>query len=305
MRHRRDFRIGIGGLVIAAGLILALESAMAQQGHRHGVPVRRGPVGQVPAAVQARPPMVGPPLLWHPEVQLAVQETDDGVIIMVTSQKPELVDRIRQELPARLEWLRGLRERHEGVGPRRLAGPAQMRRGPAFHPGPGLEGVSIETEVIDGGLAISVTSDDPERAAALKRALPKRIQAMQHFAAGAQALRESRAARAGGMRARALPGLILAKDVALELTETENGIVLKVTSEKPEQAQKIKEAFRDRIEAIERLREAKERGRPAKEGKVRVRQRAKQQPALRGAEPELREIIREEIRRYMEGEEPE
>ncbi len=319
MRRRHYLRHVVVGLALLAALSLG-RPAGAQQyrgAGRRGMRERRGEFRRVPAdpavsgAMRGRIAPVhhqaGMGLLAHPEVSVDVEEIADGVTIRVTSQEPELAEKIRQELPKRLNWLR-----QAGRRLRRRAGasgvPVRARRQRAL-----AEKVNVETEPLDDGLMILVTSDEPEQAEVIKRVLPKRIEAMRHFASGARVLRESARAHPGLARARDWFGLMLSEDVQVQLIEKDNGVLLELTSDDPETVERLKEMMRERIERMEKARERLEERKGRLEGeeehpRLRARRLEAQAPlhpglgvapAPRGNGRELREIIRQEIRRYL------
>jgi len=324
-------------VVLALTVLIALAAvasvAVAQPPEETPAQKRRAVAAEraLPAAAKlaiarAVPPR-SHPLLGHPEVDVRFEEMDNGLTILVTSNNPELVKQIQTDLAERLEWLKEMpKEAAQAPLPGTPEqGPPGLLRRPMQRL---LEGAAIKTELRDDGLAIIVTSDKPEQAKAIKNVLPKRIEAMRHFAAGARALKESVAALPGAMRARDFLHLLLAKDVSITVADTEKGVSVEFTSNDPEKVQKLRELIRDRMEALEELRQRLPEGPPTEvhvkeisvPARAKTRLAAPEHPEIRevirqelsphlvvrkvqpAEETELREIIRDEIRRYLQEE---
>ena len=95
---------------------------------------------------------------------------------------------------------------------------------------------------------------------------------------------------------------MLAEGVDVKLTEKDNGVVLEITSDDAETVERITRIMQERMEQRERVLQVRaERGEAGEDGPRRGRRPA----GTRGpqVDPEMREIIREEIRRYMEEQE--
>lgn len=322
MRHVVLAVTALTGLAVAAATVGAAPARGGASAKERPI-LTLAPDEPVPGApAEALPAMVGmrrAGLLNHPEVKVEVALIDKGVAIHVTSQNPELVKQIQTQLGARLEWLKEMPK--QGPGAPKEGAPG-LRARPMQRL---LEGANITTDPRDDGLTITVTSDKPEDAQAIKNVLPKRIEAMRHFAAGTRALKESVLLQPRVMKARDFLNLLLAKDVSVVVGDTEKGVTLEFTSDDPEKVQKLREVIRDRMEALEELRQRLPEGPPTevliKEGepaRTKMGLAAPEHPAIReiirqqlpphlvvrevrpAEEAALREIIREEIRRYLE-----
>ena len=82
-------------------------------------------------------------LMFGPQVQTRVEETENGVTLTLTSDDPELVERLKAELAEKIETLRKRREQVGEAGDAPPWGPPMMDGGPQGRRGlQGLPGVT-------------------------------------------------------------------------------------------------------------------------------------------------------------------
>jgi hypothetical protein len=169
-------------------------------------------------------------LMTHPDINMDVQELDNGASILLTSANEQLVQRLRDVVHARQDKLRG------------LAG------GPKFDQA--AEKLDINVRDVDGGVEITITSDDDRVAKALKKRLLARLQSARHKAAMAR--------------------LILSDKIEVDLKKIDDGIVLSVTSDDADLVEKIQhqaDARMERYHAIRERMQQRQRGRRGGRGR--------------------------------------
>ncbi len=333
MRCRSHMRVIALSAAIAVGLVLAAAANAAPEAGRGPRREMREP--QAPEGPKAQPAHRGGMLfLAREDVDVTVTENDDGVTILVISDKPAMAEKIRAQLPERIERLRQM-------GPQRRGRPEGVAGRPARRLAAGrfnllaMDKVAVDVIQKDAGVAIVVTSDDPELAARIKQVLPKQIEAMRHMARAAGELKKAVDAHHPQVAAaREWFRLMLSEDVQIKLTKTDTGVTVSYSSDKPEVAKRIQRMMAHRLEQLEqrrkRVRERGGAGEPRKQrtpermeqmrkrvrdrGEAPAPARVKKQPrpereegkrqAPRGrqreTDAELRKLIREEIRRYVE-----
>ena len=239
----RKRQIGRGGLVVATLALVAWGPlALAADGR---VPEREG---AQPRAREA-PPETGAmrrgmgragegaarPLAQ--DVNIEVEEKANGVTILVTSQKPDVAQRIKQALPQRINAMR-----QTGMGMEQRPGPGMPEGRPAPKPFLARKDVDIHGEPLDDGVAISVTSDNPKVAEQIKRVMPQRAQMLRGLLQMAQA--------GGGDP---LVRLAMSGKVNTEVEPRPGGAALVMTSDEPRLAQAIERALRQRVQSMKRL----------------------------------------------------
>ncbi|MFP4026311.1 MAG: hypothetical protein ACLFWL_00780 [Candidatus Brocadiia bacterium] len=228
-------------------------------------------------------------LIHHPQVEVEVKKNDDGVTLVATSDNEEIVDKLQQSIPARLENFQ------------KLAG---SRRGRAK--GREIQPPTVGVEMIDDGVEITLTSKDEEQIERMHRML-------SHIAKR----RQGPNARHGmGIHS----SLMFAKDVDVDVKNTDDGVIIDISSENPETVEKLQDRMKEQMERMEqmkeRMRERRENRNKEGEGPppwARARDRTEREKEEgegirrgrrtdrgRRLDPEMREIIRDEIRRYLE-----
>jgi hypothetical protein len=305
-----------GAVMLAAGLLLAAPMAIAQQPHEGEATGRRGPNA---AEKPVRPPegrgQMGmhrgameagrPSLLANEKVKTEVIQADNGVTILITSEDPQLAAQIKEQIPEHVDWLkkmgRMLRNRPGAEGqPQAMANTIDPEK------------LKTNIEMAENGAAIHVTSDDPQQVALIKQILPRQIAVMRQFAA--------RFGGQGGMehmgQMREFLNLLLSDKVKLAVEEKDGSVILKLTPENPEDVQKLKDTLEKRLNDLEQLRGRlnamgvgaggpppfaggpQGAGGPGAPG---MSEGPSTRPGVRHpVDPQMREMIREEIRRYLE-----
>jgi len=277
----RKKRIGRCVLMVAALMAVAWGSvALAREGWN---PEQRGARGRqewgrkAPAepgafrrGPQMRPAWAGEGAAAAPtpaqEVNIKVERETDGVTILFTSEKPEVAQRIKQVLPQRIKAMR------------QMAMHMQQRRAtdmpegmPAHMPFLARKDVQVHTKPLDDGVALTVTSDDPEVAAQIRRLMPRQAQMMRGMLQFARA--------AGGD---ALMRLAMSGKVNTEVEPRPGGAALVMTSDDPRLANAIMHALTQKAQSIKKLstlRRERE-GRPGMEPPVRPELAPKERPGL-------------------------
>ncbi len=243
-------------LMALLGAALAVGLAYAQPAG----PWTRDREPQPPALPRVRAPgFVGGPLaglLADPASHVEVALTDDGVELIIATE-PERVEELRERAHRAAGALERVAARLEERG---LEEGRLMPRG-----GPGLLGVAargemrVEVRDIDDGVVLSLTSDKPEVVERLHERMPQMVEAARERAEQ----RREWAERAGRPERRgAALGLLAHDEVDVQVRETDEGVVIRVTSEDPELAHSIREELPG---AIERLQEFGERRREWRE----------------------------------------
>lgn len=117
------------------------------------------------------------PLMADEGVKVEITQRDDGVEIVVTSEDPELVERIKEQMPRRVEMFRRLAAR------RRFGGDLFTFLLLA-------EKVNVELQEEADGMALLITSDDPEAIERIKAVMPRWLQMMRKRADRIKEMRE-------------------------------------------------------------------------------------------------------------------
>jgi len=120
-------------------------------------------------------------LLATGAVQLASQNTDDGVVLSFRSETPDIVEALQQALPQAVERARTQR----GQAGDRDA----MRKALGVL---ALEGVVLNVKETDSGISVTINSKDPEAAKAIKANLPAYFEQLQAMAQRMKRAREGR-----------------------------------------------------------------------------------------------------------------
>jgi TusA-related sulfurtransferase len=180
----------------------------------------------------------GPRLCEAEGVERTVTETENGVLIAITSEDPELVETIQAR--AAEGDCRGPGKKfgrwHGRKGPGRAH--ARHERGWWHQP---IEGVERNVAETDNGVAIEITSDDP--------AVVEKIQA--RFAEDkperpGKGLKRMRGHKGDGKRVFRRGGfgrLGWMDGVERNVTNTDNGVWIEITSEDPEAVEMIQDRF--------------------------------------------------------------
>lgn len=290
---------------ISAALVVGLASASAQPGRGRGQSGRGS--GQQHQMRRARPP--GMHIMGAEDVDVNLTENNDGVTILVTSEKAELAERIQKALPEHIERMKQMKPAREPAAAR----PGGRNR---FCPFTG-EGVDVEFVNKDNGLAIVLASDDEKVAQQIKTAAPRRIEMMksrqgppgQRMGAGPDGAHNPR---------REWLRLITSENVDVKMEETDDGAKLAFSSQDPKTVERIREMVAKQLEHIAKARERRdergdEEGPPA--AMRRSGDRQGNRPG-RGAGPtddrgprrnrpeaddaDIRKIVREEVRRALQ-----
>jgi hypothetical protein len=166
----------------------------------------------------------------HPAVDVDVQELDNGLSILLTSAEEKLVERLREAVRNRREELGGL----AGGGKRAAV----------------AEKVDVNVMDVDGGVEITISSEDERVAQALKKRLGHRLRAIKERARMGRLMKSDRI------------------DVGVE--KTDEGVVVRVTSDDPEVVEMIHNHVEERLarwqKMRERIKERRERGPGARRG---------------------------------------
>ncbi len=201
----RSMKAGVLATTVGVALLLATAAAIAEAPERDR---RGGPDGQQhgPQRGESEGRRRGRGLLAAPDVDVSITQNDDGVTLLVTSDKPELAERIRERLPQHLERMRQRHTARTGEGgvdhsdaANRMRGKRGARTGGPLGPRSrfGREDrrpsdgqrfnafvdakADVEFVQKDRGVAIILTSDDSEVAAQIKETVPRQIEMMKTF----------------------------------------------------------------------------------------------------------------------------
>jgi len=131
----------------------------------------RGAQG-APAGRQARG-LLG--LLAGGDVDVTSKKTDDGLVISFTSDKPEVVQALQQNMP---QWVAQAQERADQA--RQLQQRARRTREALALLAD--DKVAVEVEETEKGITVTITSDDPELAGQIKEKLADFFRNRQEFA---------------------------------------------------------------------------------------------------------------------------
>jgi hypothetical protein len=226
-------RLAMAGMVVVA-LAAAAGLALAQAPD-WGPPPGGGPAGGPPQGRGARGPQAARApalamLVGGENVQTEISNTDNGVDLTVISTDKERVGDLQARAQAGVTRMEQAAERMGGRFQQAAPNAARLRRDPMLLLATGAAKVSVKET--DDGVVISFTSDDPETVRILQEQMPQWVaDARQRGQAQADRMRQMQAARA----------LLANEAVKIEVEETENGIVVKVTSDDPELAKQVKE----------------------------------------------------------------
>ena len=228
-------------VVLGATFLMVLAGAALAQGTRQ--PWRSEGPGRGPAPQERYGPERGEPGRPYAPgqeveaVAVKVKQQKNGVSIAVTSDKPAVAERIKKVLPEFIESMRNRRQdRRERIQERG----GDRRPGEGTQPGNLLasKALDVQVEQIDGGVLITVTSDNPKVAERIKVNLPKRLQFLRQLV---QARRDRREQPLQNLP----PGA-----VDVDVLPTEKGVVVVISSDNPRVAQAIREQLPERIKML-------------------------------------------------------
>lgn len=208
-------------LVVAMGMLAA--GIAAQAAPRGGKEARGGGRPQ-------RGQMSILRFMAHPAVNTDVQQLDNGISILLTSAEEKVVERLRAAVRERTDELRGL------AGGRKRAAVAEK--------------VDVNVMDVDGGVEITISSDDERVAQVLKKRLGHRLEAIKE---------------------KARIGRLMKSDkIDVDVEKTDEGVVVRVTSEDPDVVEMIHQHAEERLarwqKMRERMKERRERGPGARRG---------------------------------------
>ncbi|MFO8008407.1 MAG: hypothetical protein R6V05_11810 [Candidatus Brocadiia bacterium] len=144
-----------------------LETAAARFGER--APEERPRMGRLMR--RDRPGLLG--LVVRGELDVDVRETDDGVVLSLISDEPEVVERLHDRIPDAVAEARERAERRHEWAERRGGAPGVLAD----------EAVDVQVRETDEGVVIHVTSDDPELADRIREHVPGAFERMREFRA--------------------------------------------------------------------------------------------------------------------------
>jgi hypothetical protein len=108
-----------------------------------------------------------PGLLMLGQASVSAGNSDDGVVLSITAEDAETVQTIQQTAPEWQEKARKMHQKHEHMRSRKQA--HELLTG---------EDVTIATEETEDGIAVRITSDNPETTARIKELLPQFFEAI-------------------------------------------------------------------------------------------------------------------------------
>jgi hypothetical protein len=188
------------GLAMCAGLVLA--QAPDQGGAPAAPPVRerRGP-GAAPILAM---------LLAGENISSEVANTDKGVDLTITTDRPEAVAALQERIQGVVMAI----QQTEGA-----------RRGP-------WADVEVSSRKVEKGAVVSFTSDRPEVVQRLQQGMPQQV---------ANARAQAQQGMARWQATREALTVLAREDVKVEVTETDSGVTITITSADPETVKQIKE----------------------------------------------------------------
>jgi len=259
--------------------------------------------------------------VMHPNVDVNVTENDNGVTIRLTTENADIAKRLQENLPGRIEQLREqarkLEGRREEIEKRREERGLEVPKGPNL-----LASDKVRVEVVptDKGVDILMRSDDPDVADQIQKTVPQHIENAKRLRKRMQVLRQQIAEHPGAMlREAQFLNLMLSPEVQTKLTQTDKGVIIELSSDNPQLAEKLKTVLPKRLDNLRELRQKMGKAGPQPEP---MPQPMMQQPErmegagpmgfggrgegqmlgreARPAEERMRQMIREELRRYFE-----
>jgi len=131
------------------------------------------------------------------DVTLTSANIDNGVVLSFTSDKPDVVEQLKTEMP---NWIEQSRQRAQNI--------AVMQRQAQARELLADEGVKIETAAVDGGLTITITSTDPATIAKIQEIMKTYFEDVAAQGNFVRAMRARALERGQGGRGRgpAVPG---------------------------------------------------------------------------------------------------
>lgn len=329
-------KLKVGLMAVAAVTVAALALAVRASAQPAGPdnPGDDETVAQQPATLGARqnipPPRLanqarrapGPyDFVMHPNVDVNVTENDNGVTIHLTTENADIAKRLQENLPQRIERLReharNLEVRREEIEKRREERGLEVPKGPNL-----LASDKVRVQVVptDKGVDILMVSDDADVVAQIKETVPQHIENAKRFQRRVQVLRQQIAENPGAMlREAQVLNLMLSPEVQTKLTQTDKGVIIELSSDNPQLAEKLKTVLPKRLDNLRELREKMGKAGPQPEpmpqpmmqkpermegpGPMGFGGRGEGQTLGREARPaeeRMRQMIREEIRRYFE-----
>jgi len=187
---------GAMALALSLGLALAQPAAAAQKAQR--------PAAEKPARA------AGLEMLMMEQGNIEVANTADGVRLTVTTDQPKQVARLQDLVRNRIARL------EQGAG--RAGLPAMVASGE----------LKLGTEDIDSGVAVTVSSTNPQTVSRLQAELPRLVEARKAMQAAAE-------------QARQFDRLLASGKVAVSVKPIDGGVTVSITSDDPRLAAEIKD----------------------------------------------------------------
>jgi len=241
--------VAVAGIAVCAGLALA----QAPDAGPGGPPAPAGPRGAVGARAMGAPGgpggfaqrMGGVMLLSAPGAKTEVANTEKGVDVAITAEKPEDVARVQEAIQAGVMQTQQIAENVRA----RLAG--QPARGARAERGLFLllasGDANVSAKKTDKGMVVSLTSDKPEVVQTIQQNAPQWVAE----ARDREKAQEEMRARMEKVREAAV--LVANEDVKLDVKETDNGITVQITSPNPDLAKQIKNTLPAGIEGLKEI----------------------------------------------------
>ncbi len=215
------------GLMVGVGVVVWAALAVAQS------PWPDGPEGLGLGFGVRSPAGAGLGMLLSVEgVEAKVVNTAQGVDILVTVDAPERVEALRRRVEKGMQFVDQLVDIAREQAPRktRLRGAGSDAFSLLV-----AEKVKLNAAEIENGMAISVTTEDPEVVKELQEQAPGWLEEAGERREWMLKLRRR------GVKTTQAVALIGKDEVKFEIVEIDNGIAINITSEDPELAQQIKE----------------------------------------------------------------
>jgi hypothetical protein len=183
--------------------------------------------------------------LSAPGAKTEVANTEKGVDVAITAEKPEDVARVQEGIQADVIQIQQMAENAHGRMAGQGARAARGERGLFVLLANGEANVSAKKT--EKGMVVSLTSEKPEVVQTIQQNAPQWVAQAR---AREQAAEEMRA-RMEKMREAAV--LVGNEDVKLDVKETDNGVTVQITSANPDLAKQIKNTLPAGIEGLKEM----------------------------------------------------
>ncbi len=201
--------------------------------------------------------MGAPAILSAPGAKSEVANTEKGVDVTLTAEKPEDVARVQEAVQAAVMQIQQMAENARARMAQQPLRPAAARQ---FLPLLLSGDLVLSTRKTEKGMVVSLTSEKPEVVQTIQQNAPQwvtqerdRLQAMEAERTRLEALR-------------AAAGVVSQQDVKLDVKQTDKGVAIEITSTNPDAVKQIQEKLPAALKDLKEMAADALQARPAGRG---------------------------------------